>query len=173
MCTYIRGHAGCLETSTRGRDMRSLAPALCGLSAPLFPPCLRYRWHPLPRSIPRSLPWERDFFLKMARWQRPSYARTFGPIVRRMLCDPFEMPFDARIPFPSINMEFRAVETLPPPSVSRRRSGHRPVPRPETTEYFSRSRGRHAHCLHRLYARFVERLVVVIQRRPLAAGEGG
>lgn len=92
-----------------------LRPLLCGLSPPLFPPCLRYRWHPLPRSIPCSLPWERDFFLKMARWQRPSYARTFGPIVRRMLCDPFEMPFDARIPFPSINMEFRAVETLPPP----------------------------------------------------------
>lgn len=178
MCTYIRGHAGCLETSTRGRDMRSLAPAFVrALAAPLPPlPSISMTSS---SAIDTSLLRERergisiDFFLKMARWQRPSYARTFGPIVRRMLCDPFEMPFDARIPFPSINMEFRAVETLPPPSVSRRRSGHRPVPRPETTEYFSRSRGRHAHCLHRLYARFVERLVVVIQRRPLAAGEGG
>lgn len=47
-------------------------------------------------------------------------------------------------PFPAINMEFRARSP-----VSRRRSGHRPVPRPETTE-FSRSRARHAHCLHRL-----------------------
>lgn len=120
MCTYIRGHAGCLETSTRGRDMRSLAPAFVRALAVPLPPLPSISMTSS-SAIDTSLLRERergisiDFFLKMARWQRPSYARTFGPIVRRMLCDPFEMPFDARIPFPSINMEFRAVETLPPP----------------------------------------------------------
>lgn len=57
----------------------------------------------------------------------------------------------------------RPPPSFPPSPVSRRRSGHRPVPRPETTEYFSRSRGRHAHCLHRLCS-FRRVVVVVILR---------
>lgn len=65
---------------------------------------------------------EVDRFLK---WRGDNVRNIFPRI--GMLFEPFEMRI---IPFPSINMEFRAVAHPTPSSlpVSRRRSGHRPVP---------------------------------------------
>lgn len=105
---------------------------------------------------------EVDRFLK---WRGDNVRNIFPRI--GMLFEPFEMRI---IPFPSINMEFRAVAhptPLLPPC-------HAVDPvtdqflRPETTEYFSRSRARHAHCLHRLCS--FRRVVVVVIL--LVAGKG-